>query len=121
MMHHPLLLVPLLAGSGEFFGGLAILLGSCQTQSPLFPLTIVKAGDGAGTVTSAPAGIDCGASCAATYGYGQTVVLTASPSVSSDFVGWSDASCAGTAPCSWKSLTPGGRPGRRPRTAAGTA
>jgi Fe-S cluster biogenesis protein NfuA len=62
-------------------------------------LTILKTGTGAGTVTSAPAGIDCGPVCAADYDAGTVVVLTAAPAVGSRFVGWSGA-CTGTDPCS---------------------
>jgi len=60
-------------------------------------LTVMKSGDGTGTVT-ADAGIDCGATCAADFDSGTTVVLTASGSSESNFTGWSGA-CSGTGPC----------------------
>ncbi|HSC50006.1 MAG TPA: PASTA domain-containing protein [Gaiellaceae bacterium] len=61
-------------------------------------LAVVKAGAGAGTVTSSPAGISCGATCAARFGDGASVTLTASPSGQSRFAGWS-GDCSGTGPC----------------------
>ena len=48
--------------------------------APLFHrLTVTKAGAGTGTVTSAPAGITCGATCAAAFASGTPVTLTATP------------------------------------------
>ena len=54
-------------------------------------LTVTKAGTGAGTVASAPAGIACGATCAASVVTDSQVVLTASPTGSASFSGWSGA------------------------------
>ena len=42
-------------------------------------LTVSKAGKGDGNVTSNPAGIDCGATCQATFAGGTMVTLTATP------------------------------------------
>jgi hypothetical protein len=56
-----------------------------------FPLVVEKTGTGQGTVTSLPAGINCGTACpkaTAEYLEGTTVVLTASVSVGSVFEGW---------------------------------
>lgn len=61
-------------------------------------LTVVKGGTGTGTVTSSPAGINCGATCSSAFSQGLQVVLTATPSADSQFVGWS-GSCAGNAGC----------------------
>lgn len=61
-------------------------------------LTVARDGGGAGTVTSAPAGIDCGAGCQADFVAGGTVTLTAAPAAGSDFAGWGDG-CAGTGAC----------------------
>jgi hypothetical protein len=52
-------------------------------------LTVSKGGTGTGTVTSSPAGIDCGASCSHAYDHGASVTLSASPGAISDFAGWS--------------------------------
>ena len=60
-------------------------------------ISVTLAGNGLGTVTSNPAGIDCGSTCAASFNYGEIVTLTASPSAHSIFTGWSGSGCAGTA------------------------
>ena len=62
-------------------------------------VSVTLAGNGSGTVTSNPAGINCGPTCAASFDYGQNVTLTASPSTHSTFTGWSGSGCTGTAPC----------------------
>ena len=64
-----------------------------------FELTLSKDGTGTGTVTSNPAGIDCGATCSASFNSGSVVVLTATPANGSTFAGWSGG-CTGTGGCS---------------------
>jgi hypothetical protein len=64
-----------------------------------FALTLTPAGNGSGTVSSLPAGIDCGTSCSSPFDYGKSVMLSASPAADSDFVGWSGGGCSGTAAC----------------------
>jgi len=61
-------------------------------------LTVTKSGAGSGTVTSSPAGISCGATCAASFDHGIEVTLTAAPAAGSEFKGWSGA-CAGSGSC----------------------
>lgn len=64
-------------------------------------LTLYKVGAGLGTVTSAPAGVKCGATCTtgvANFATGATVTLTATPATGSTFAGWGGA-CAGTGAC----------------------
>jgi hypothetical protein len=53
---------------------------------------------GSGTVTSSPSGINCGATCSASYPSGTGVTLTAAPASGYIFTGWSDA-CSGTGSC----------------------
>src|SRR3954470_3697401 len=62
-------------------------------------IVITRAGNGSGTVTSAPAAIDCGTTCAASFGFGTVVTLTAKPATGSTFTGWSGGGCTGTGTC----------------------
>ena len=64
-----------------------------------FTLTVTKAGTGSDTVTSSPAGINCGGGCAATYVSGTSVTLTATPLGNSLFAGWSGGGCSGRGTC----------------------
>jgi List-Bact-rpt repeat protein/PASTA domain-containing protein len=61
-------------------------------------LAVARAGTGVGAITSSPAGISCGATCAGQFDDGSTVTLTAAPSGQSRFAGWS-GDCSGTAAC----------------------
>src|SRR6185295_9913725 len=51
---------------------------SFTAQAQQFNLTVSKTGTGSGTVTSNPAGINCGSTCTAPYTSGTVVTLTAS-------------------------------------------
>ena len=62
-------------------------------------LMVTMAGTGSGTVTSAPSGINCGATCTANFAEGSSVILTAARASGSDFTGWSGAGCSGTGTC----------------------
>src|SRR5262245_45722169 len=66
--------------------------------SSTFPLAVTRAGTGTGTVTSNPAGINCGTACTANYNSGTSVTLTAAPAACPTFAGWSGA-CTGTGAC----------------------
>jgi hypothetical protein len=61
-------------------------------------LQVTKTGSGGGTVTSSPAGIACGSSCAAEYNEGQTVTFFAAPDAHSAFAGWT-VTGSGAEPC----------------------
>ncbi|MGA8745836.1 MAG: PKD domain-containing protein [Solirubrobacterales bacterium] len=67
-------------------------------SKPKFKLTVSDTGSGEGTVTSAPGGIACGASCEAEYEEGTIVTLTPAPTEGSEFKGWSGA-CTGSGTC----------------------
>jgi subtilisin-like proprotein convertase family protein len=67
---------------GKIFGGWGL---DIQTSTSLF---VGKSGAGSGTVTSVPAGIDCGGVCTASFPAGNPVVLTAAPSAGSQFALW---------------------------------
>ncbi len=80
-------------------------------------LSVTRSGNGTGAVTSYPSGIDCGATCNATFdrtaviqtpipgmplGFTTSkgvVTLTATPASGSTFIGWSGAGCSGLQPC----------------------
>src|SRR5262249_9369821 len=66
---------------------------------PRETLSVVKAGSGSGTVTSAPPGIDCGASCATDFFAGSTVTLTGTPEPGSVLRELSGGGCSGAEPC----------------------
>ena len=81
------------------FGGggpYTITFGPWVTQSANPTLSVAKAGAGTGTVTSSPAGINCGADCSQAFPAGTSVILTANPADGSTFGGWSGGSCSGT-------------------------
>jgi hypothetical protein len=63
-----------------------------------FALTVTPAGTGSGTVTSSPAGINCGIDCSEAYAAGTEVTLTATAASGSTFSGWS-GDCTGTGAC----------------------
>ena len=85
-------------------GACAVTMDQARSVTATFALqtygvTVTPAGTGTGTVTSDPAGIDCGADCNETYGAGTVVRLTATPAVGSTFTGWSGGGCTGTGTC----------------------
>ena len=68
-----------------------------QAAAP-YALSLSKSGTGSGTIASSPAGIDCGATCTASYDFGTDVTLTAVAAGGSAFIGWNGA-CSGTGVC----------------------
>jgi hypothetical protein len=86
-------------------GACALTLTAATTVTATFApqlvtLTVSKTGAGSGTVTSAPAGISCGATCAGSYASGTAMTLTATPATGSTFTGWSGGGCSATGSCS---------------------
>jgi len=63
------------------------------------PLTVSKAGNGSGVVTSKPAAIECGQTCSTELDASTKVALHALPAVGSTFTGWSGEGCSGTGSC----------------------
>jgi hypothetical protein len=61
-------------------------------------LRVTRGGTGTGTVTSTPAGIDCGSECAANMTFGATVTLAPVAGTDSYFGRWGGA-CSGTGGC----------------------
>jgi hypothetical protein len=73
-------------------------MAQAASNAFLNTLSVAKAGNGSGTVTSSPAGISCGATCSQGYPYGTSVTLAATAATGSNFTGWSGA-CSGTGTC----------------------
>ncbi len=69
---------------------------SASTQQPSPLVEIERTGSGSGSVTSTPAGIDCGLDCAENFLSYTEVTLTATPESGSVLAGWGGA-CEGTA------------------------
>ncbi|MET0557264.1 MAG: hypothetical protein ABW065_01140 [Solirubrobacterales bacterium] len=64
-------------------------IGAEFESIPQQPLSITAGGTGQGVVVSSPAGIACGAACAAGFDEGSQVTLTATALAGSAFAGWS--------------------------------
>lgn len=90
-----------------YVGSMTVLLNTTATSNPPPPpgppvkrtLSVAKSGAGAGSVSSAPGGIDCGATCSSSYDDGTNVTLSAAADAGSKFDGWS-GDCSGTGACS---------------------
>jgi len=67
-------------------------------------ICVARLGTGSGTVSSAPAGVSCGATCSTSVAPGSPVTLTASPDSGSTFAHWLDG-CTGTASCTFSPTT----------------
>jgi len=63
-----------------------------------FTLEVTTRGSAKGTVTSGPAGINCGSDCSQVYAINTSVVLTAAPMPGASFKQWSGA-CTGIGTC----------------------
>ena len=70
------------------------------TPAATFTLTVTRNGSNSskGTVTSSPAGVNCGKTCSSAFTSGTVVTLTARVIGNAVFAGWSGA-CTGTGTC----------------------
>jgi len=78
-------------GNGDKSG-----LSFSLTVTPAPGVTVTRLGSGSGTVTSSPAGINCGNACTTQFPIGTPLTLTAAPAAGSVFSAWAGA-CTGTA------------------------
>jgi alpha-tubulin suppressor-like RCC1 family protein len=76
----------------------AASVGVSFTTTPTLTVALSASAGGSGSVTSSPAGINCGATCSAAFAYGSSVTLTAVPAAGSTFIGWSDP-CGSATTC----------------------
>jgi hypothetical protein len=65
-----------------------------QNAPDLVTLKINKEGTGSGTVTSSPAGINCGLTCESAFPKGTTVILTPTADPGSVFDSWGGPPCS---------------------------
>ncbi len=92
--------------SGDCTGGGAcsVTMNGARAVTAVFTLnqhtlTVDTSGTGTGTVTSSPAGINCGSNCTQDYDHGTPVDLTPTPDPGSSFAHWS-GDCTGGGACS---------------------
>jgi subtilisin family serine protease len=69
---------------------------TATTPGVAVALSVTVRGSAAGSVTSNPAGVSCGATCSASFTNGTVVTLTVTPGTRARFKGWSGA-CSGAA------------------------
>ncbi|HEY7220929.1 MAG TPA: fibronectin type III domain-containing protein [Candidatus Binatia bacterium] len=69
--------------------------GTAQSAPGTVNLSVSKSGNGSGTVTSSPSGVNCGTTCTGSFTTGKVVALTATAASGSTFTGWSgDSDCS---------------------------
>ena len=81
-----------------------VVAQALNAGNPGVALTVTKSGTGSGTVSSSPAGINCGSTCSGSFTNGVSVTLTAASASGSTFSGWSGA-CTGAAATCTVSMT----------------
>ena len=85
-----------LTANGEVFDPGAIAVAIAPTSATL---QITKNGSGSGSVSSDPAGVNCGADCEQAFDIDAVVTLTATPDGNSRFAGWQGGGCSGAGNC----------------------
>jgi CSLREA domain-containing protein len=80
--------------------GLACDIGAFELVKR-YAVSATKTGTGSGSISSAPASIDCGPICQGQFDQGTEVTLTATADPGSSFAGWSGGGCSGTGPCTF--------------------
>ena len=84
------------------------LVAACGQVAPSSPdasqvavrvVSISVAGNGSGTISSNPAGINCGTDCTEAFPRGPSITLTATAATGSTFTGWGNDNCPGTEDC----------------------
>src|SRR3712207_6617049 len=70
------------------FAAVVLAIGTGSALAADVTLTVTKSGDGTGTVTSYPAGIDCGSTCSASFPSDASLIVEAKPSPGSYFLRW---------------------------------
>jgi hypothetical protein len=89
------------SGTGDCM--VTVAAGSSVTATFLrieHTIAVVKAGAGAGAISSAPSGISCGGTCSDRFFEGDTITLTADPATGAVFTGWSGP-CSGRRGCTF--------------------
>jgi hypothetical protein len=89
------------SGACSGFGSCAVTMNAAQSVSATFVqslYTLNVSVSGNGSVSSSPAGINCGSVCTMNYASGTPVTLTAMPSGGATFNGWAGA-CTGSGAC----------------------
>jgi hypothetical protein len=86
------------SGDGNYGGSTSANYSQSVIAANSRVLTVTKGGTGNGTVTSSPAGINCGADCTEPYASTTAVTLTAAPALGSTFIGWL-GDCKSIGPC----------------------
>jgi len=82
-------------------GQICGMTGQCLPKPKSIAVTISKLGDGLGTVTSQPAGLDCGTTCTGNFELGKAITLTATPQSGSLASGWSIGCTGAGATCTF--------------------